>query len=317
MRHPRLRRDGNDTFYHCYNRVAGNSGDRSFGRTEKEAFVQLLKKLVGYYVVEVVAYQVMSNHFHLILYAPCERPSPEETCRRYEDYYGGKRRLTTNTERCEEIAAKLRDVSEFMGDLQQQFTTWLDHTRPVRRRGALWAGRYKNTVLEVGLAVWNCWKYVEMNPVRAGIVADPAEYRFCSFAEWSAGCQHPFADTVQRRLMPVLEGLLHAESQGDLHRAMRMEFARIAAVEARRSLSEEEAAVEQAGKTIPFRRRVDRHLRDWVDGAVIGTELFVMEVMSRARPGLDMKKRRLSRAVDMAHSAAQLCCGKQLRVITC
>ena len=73
-----------------------------------------------------------------------------------------------------------------MGDLQQGFATWFNRTRPVRRRGALWGGRYKNTVLEAGLAVWNCWKYVKMNPVRAGIVANPADYRFCSFGEWSA-----------------------------------------------------------------------------------------------------------------------------------
>ena len=213
MRYPRLRRDEDNTFYHCYNRVAGNSGDRPFGRTEKETFVRMLKELAAYYVVEVVAYQAMSNHFHLILYAPCDCPSPEETCRRYEAYYGGKRMLNPNTERCAQVAAKLRDVSEFMGDLQQHFTTWFNRTRPVRRRGALWGGRYKNT--------------------------------------------------------------------------------------------------------IPFCRRLDRRVRYWVDGAAIGTELFVMDVMSRARPRVNMKKHRLSRAVDMARNPAQLCCYKQLRVIAC
>ena len=106
--------------------------------------------------------------------------------------------------------------------------------------------------------MWNCWKYVEMNPVRAGIVTNPAEYRFCSFAEWSAGGEHPFAETIENRVMPFLRELLHAESADDLHRFMRMEFARIAAVEARRPVPEEERAVEEAGKPIPFTRRVDR-----------------------------------------------------------
>ncbi len=55
----------------------------------------------------------------------------------------------------------------------------------------------------------------------------------------------------------------------------------------------------------------------WVNGAAIGSELFVKEVMSRARPGVDMKKRRLSRAVDMARNVVPLCCCKQLRVMTC
>jgi len=250
-------------------------------------------------------------------HAPQDCPTPEETCRRYEAHYDGKRKLTPNTERCAKVAAKLRDVSEFMGDLQQGFATWFNRTRPVRRRGALWGGRYKNTVLEAGLAVWNCWKYVEMNPVRAGIVANAADYRFCSFGEWSATGKHPFAETVQRRVMPFLEELLHAQSPDDLHRFMRMEFARLAAVQARRSVQEEEAAVEEAGKPIPFSRRLDRRVRYWVNGAAIGSELFVKEVMSRARPGVDMEKRRLSRAVDMTRNAVPLCCYKQLRVMTC
>lgn len=239
MRYPRLRRDYEDTFYHCYNRVAGTSGDRPFGPPEKETFIRMAKEWARYYVVEIVAFQVLGNHFHLILHAPKECPSPEETCRRYEAHYDGKRKLTPGTEHCEKVAAKLRDVSEFMGDLEQGFTTWFNRTRPVRRRGALWAGRYKDTILEAGLAVWNCWKYVEMNPVRAGIVADPAEYRFCSFAEWSASGKHPFAETVENRVMPFLRELLHAESPADLHRFMRMEFARLAVVEARRSVPEE------------------------------------------------------------------------------
>jgi len=83
-----------------------------------------------------------------------------------------------------------------------------------------------------------------------------------------------------------------------------------AAVEARRTVPEEEAAVEEAGKPIPFTRRVDRRVRYWVDRAAIGSKLFVMEVMSRARPNTDMKKRRFSRAADMAHCAAPLCCYK-------
>ena len=65
-------------------------------------------------------------------------------------------------------------------------------------RGSAGIGDRQIIVLEAGLAVWNCWKYVEMNPVRAGIVANPADYRFCSFGEWSATGKHPFAETVQR-----------------------------------------------------------------------------------------------------------------------
>jgi hypothetical protein len=59
------------------------------------------------------------------------------------------------TERCQ----------QFIRELQQPFTRWFNRTRPVRRHGSLWGGRFKNTILENGLAVWDCWKYIEMNPV--------------------------------------------------------------------------------------------------------------------------------------------------------
>jgi len=62
-----------DTYHHCYNRVAGEAGYFPFGDAEKEYFVKLLKELTGFYVVEVMAFQVMSNHFHVI----CRAPKPE------------------------------------------------------------------------------------------------------------------------------------------------------------------------------------------------------------------------------------------------
>ncbi len=48
MRYPRLRRDHDNTFYHCYNRVDGTSSDRSFGPAEKENFIRMVKRLARY-----------------------------------------------------------------------------------------------------------------------------------------------------------------------------------------------------------------------------------------------------------------------------
>ena len=55
----------------------------------------------------------------------------------------------------------LKRVSEFMRELEQPFTRWFNRTRPRRRKGHLWAERFKNTILENGLAVWDCWKYID------------------------------------------------------------------------------------------------------------------------------------------------------------
>jgi putative transposase len=81
----------------------------------------------------------------------------------------------------EQVRARLRDISYFMKDLQQRFTQWYSNNRD--RRGTVWADRFKRVLLEGeagNSAVWNCIKYIERNAVRAGIVNDPAAYRYCS-----------------------------------------------------------------------------------------------------------------------------------------
>jgi hypothetical protein len=56
-------------------------------------------------------------------------------------------------------------------------------------------------------------------------------------------------------------------------------------------------------------------VRYWADGLVIGSELFVTDVMTATRGQAHMRRRRLTRAVDMVRAPAQLCCYRQLRAI--
>jgi len=51
----------------------------------------------------------------------------------------------------------------------------------VGRKEDLWADRFKNTIPENGLAVWDCWKHIEMNPVRAHMVKKPGRLPFLLF----------------------------------------------------------------------------------------------------------------------------------------
>lgn len=51
-----------------------------------------------------------------------------------------------------------------------------------RRTGTLWEGRYRSTVVETDRYLLACMRYVELNPVRAGLVDDPAAYRWSSYA---------------------------------------------------------------------------------------------------------------------------------------
>ena len=85
----------------------------------------------------------MSNHFHILLHAPAQAPSPEEMCRRYRAFHRGQRTLEPDSPACRAWQARSRDVSWFMRHLQQLFTIWYNRTRPLRRRGSLWAAHFK------------------------------------------------------------------------------------------------------------------------------------------------------------------------------
>lgn len=313
MRHPRIKPD-TDTFYHAYNRAAGTKYDRPFENAEKEQFLQIMKRLDRFYVVDVLAFTCMSNHYHLLLHAPQEAPSHEETCKRYKAYYAAEEReLQPGSPHCEEISQRMRDVSWFMHDLQRQFSTWFNATRSTRRRGTLWAERFKSTVLEAGVAVWDCWQYIEMNAVRVGMAEDASQYRFCSLGQWFGGGRHPLEDNVKRILLPTIGEFLHEKNLRSLQSRIRRELAAQEAI--RRKLQPEvlEETLKNAGKPVKFYTEAIHRARYWVDGAVIGSELFVKELMTRVRGSAHMKKRRLTRAVEEEANGVHLVCYKQLR----
>jgi len=309
MRHNRVRPDWQDTWHHAYNRTVGNSEDRPMERQDKEKFVRILRRVSKLYTVRVVAYQFMSNHFHLLLYAPKDLPTEEETCRRYEAFHYGKRQLTPGTPACQEWQTRLRDVSWFMRHLQHLYTAWYNRTRPIRRRGPLWADRFKNTILQPGSALWACWTYIEYNPVRAGMVANVADYRFCSYGAWVQSGRHPFAEDAMKYLLPALPKNMTRLSLSAVKTRLRKKFAEISA-------EEQHKKVEEPGALQSLSLTATRRVRYWTDGLVIGTSLFVRDVMRRVRPADAVDKHRLAKSDSAAEAEAErVCAWRQLRVI--
>jgi putative transposase len=96
------------------------------------------------------AYVLMTNHVHLLL-------SPERS-----DSLG---RL-------------------FQG-LGRHYVGYVNHT--YQRRGSLWEGRYKSNIVDSASYLLSCMRYIELNPVRAGMVDHPAKYRWSSYAANALG----------------------------------------------------------------------------------------------------------------------------------
>ncbi|MCP4633760.1 MAG: hypothetical protein GY855_12605 [candidate division Zixibacteria bacterium] len=70
---------------------------------------------------------------------------------------------------------KWADLSEFVKDVKVTFSRF--YNRRHNRIGTLWADRFKSLIVQDGSTLINCLSYIDLNPVRAGIVERPEEYR--------------------------------------------------------------------------------------------------------------------------------------------
>jgi hypothetical protein len=141
----------------------------------------------------------MSNHFHVLVYVPYQEvESDQELMRRYRVLYPKPTAYQTASIKILEktlaqdgpeavalrrrLLARMGDVSQFMKTLKQRFSLWYNHTH--ERFGTLWAERFKSVLVEgEGNPLQTMAAYIDLNPVRAGLVDDPKDYRFCGYAE--------------------------------------------------------------------------------------------------------------------------------------
>lgn len=183
-------------YYHCLSRVV----DRQFrfGEVEREQFCGLLRELAAFCKVRVLTYCVMSNHFHLLLEVP-RRPETPPTAEEilddlrklsgHQDVGAHRQRLEALRESgegeaswVERIQARRWNLSVFMQLLKQRFSCW--YNRRVGRKGTLWEERYRSVLVEgTGRALLTMAAYIDLNPLRAGMVVDPKDYRWSGYGE--------------------------------------------------------------------------------------------------------------------------------------
>ena len=76
------------------------------------------------------------------------------------------------------IREKLASLSEFVREIKVNFTRF--YNKRHGRRGYFWGDRFKSVIVEKGETLINCLAYIDLNPVRAGIVERPEDYRWNS-----------------------------------------------------------------------------------------------------------------------------------------
>ncbi len=301
MRGARIRYDREMCLYHLMNRVAGEPDHLPFGDAEREQFFRLAVDLSAFYSVELLSVVVMSNHFHIVCAAPADPPPAEEVQRRWRSHYGDRRPEPdwSNAAVVSALGARMRDVSALCKDLEQRFAVWFNRSRPGPRRGALWAGRFKSVILEGKTALWEAVKYVEMNPVRAGLCSDPADYRFGTWGRMAGSGTHPFAANLARHLRRYLGERAAEMSDAKVVGELRWDLARVTASEQGLAPEAILAAANEARDGGGFVLTVRRRVRYWSDGAVIGSTLFVRRIAAAAIDPEGAAAKRLSPAVGL------------------
>ena len=171
----RLRVKGEPCVYHVMSRTALDGFP--FKDVEKDEFVKILQKFSRFYFAEIFGFCILDNHFHILLKMyPDSYFTDEEIKKRYMKYYGED--SVFPEENIEIFRAKLSSISEFMKDVKQTFSRY--YNKKHERKGTLWSERFKSVIVENGETLVNCLAYIDLNPVRAGIVDRPEEYRWCS-----------------------------------------------------------------------------------------------------------------------------------------
>ena len=205
----RLKLEGVPAYYHAMSRVVG--GQRLLGEREKEVFRKMLWQVADFCGVEVRTYCVMSNHFHVLVRVPPPQAVPDaELLRRFKVLYPKPTKYQTvefaRLEKAlregtadavairEQLLARMHDLSSFMKTLKQRFSIWYNRNHD-NRRGTLWMERFKSVLVEgKGNPLQTMAAYIDLNPVRAGLVEDPKDYRFCGYAEAVASAGSGFRD---------------------------------------------------------------------------------------------------------------------------
>ena len=163
------------------------------GDQEKEFFLLLLERLARGFFIDIHAFCILSNHFHILATErnqAAREASRKYLLKRYKDIYGHENLpppgafdrdgtvIPDRDDGMDRLRDRLGSVSRFTQELKQSFGRW--YNKRTDRKGFFWADRFKGIIVSLGEAQLACSAYIDLNPVRAGIVKMPEDYRWSS-----------------------------------------------------------------------------------------------------------------------------------------
>jgi putative transposase len=312
MRFPRVKADWH-AYYHCMSRAVHSLfifRTTGKGSDEAEWFVHLMRGLEAFSGIRVLDYVLMSNHFHLV----CEVPEPRalseaEVLERIEAGFGPTRRQAVQKElaryrqepdgitRIEGVLDRYRkrmyDLSIFMKELKGRFAQW--YNKRHGRYGVLWAERFKSLLVEGGQAVATIAAYVELNPVRVGLCADPKDYRYCGYGEAiGKGC--PLAQQGIRTILGQPETVSWTELSCRYRKHLFVAGSSSSEDKAPAiDLATAQHVVEEQEGELPLPKRFPCRIKYFTDGVILGSKAFVESHIQRLKQKLGYKRHRAAK----------------------
>jgi putative transposase len=314
--------------YHVMSRTCG--GEVFFDDVEKEALRRVIWRMAEFSGIKVVTYCLMGNHFHLLAEVPHrdtwlqrfdgptgEAKLLEQLSILYSRTYVGLLRdelsdLRTRgmavlaEQKLDAVKKRFCDLSLFVKEVKERFSRWFNKRHG--RRGTLWMDRFKSVLVEgKGETLRTMAAYIDLNPVRAGLVKDPKDYRWCGYAEALGGSRRAQRGLCKALSKPVdgwksagaaeaYRCLLHAEGREVRDAQNERVVERGVSVESAR------AVLAAHGKLSPA-ELVRLRVRYFSDGVVLGSKEFVEGIFTAQREQFSPKRKQGGRRITESEEA--------------
>lgn len=152
---PRKPRTYLEGYPHHVIQRGNNRSNCFFSNEDYHTFLDCLSDACQRYGVALHAYVLMTNHSHLLMTPECKD-----------------------------------GISQVMQSLGRRYVQYINQR--LRRSGTLWEGRHKSCLIDADSYLLSCYRYIELNPVRAGMVKHPADYPWSSYRSNADGLANSY-----------------------------------------------------------------------------------------------------------------------------
>ncbi|MCF7762936.1 MAG: transposase [Verrucomicrobia bacterium] len=297
MRRPRFTLPNTLTaVYHCISRIV--AGEFLLAPdTNKEVLRGMMRRQAAFCGVEIITYSLMSNHFHILTRVPAQPDlTDQDLLKRVEIFYGSKAPETLHIaesirtggslpeQERSRLMKRMNDVSVFMKELKQRFSVW--YNKKHNRFGTLWSERFRSILVEDRPEVVRVVAaYIDLNPVRAGMVEDPADYRFCGYTDAASG------NALAIKGIASFEGTGDEDWRNVVGRYQQTLFGK-AGTDNNSVLTPQR--IREIWKTkgrLSLLQSLRLRIRYFNDGAVLGTQIFVEGMFQKHRDRFGPKRK--------------------------